>query len=1289
MKSFFEKIKALTQPRDKDEKLTVEQLNTILMPLFEIDNSYPERILNYILTGEDAQILLELQNRSDDKAGVLMSFPGTVAYHWGSYNASDKEGKIIAKSINARNQFYQRLFKALTPEQIIRYSQFLVAVTKGANYKVLSPISPEWFTYLVVDGLYTSMRNQNSLEIKHRTNWQHAHLIEVLNADDLYTNDLTKSDAVEEDKPSYEVVINLLFDRKDIDDYYTDHLHLLYQLPDTSELLQQHKSLINKIIPTLSAKGQKQFIDDFSKFHPEFVKQCPSLVATLSTSTSKTVRELAVAKISLFEPDEIQPFLEELLFNGNSKQRRDAADIIARQGAIESVDKEKNSQKSRQILQQALANEKQKSVMQALESALSRIDSIEQVDNTDYILASFEPIVSQDIPDSFSEVLAENYVELLENKRLTAEREIESNKTNNYKSKWAQDYYKGWKKLKPEQYGQKLIDALNGKGDAKIINASYIIELCTYKKRLQNLPEFGLHHSVRLAQNAHGNGVSWYSFENFVKLESIANTELRHFEQVMIECKVEKASRDIADQYLDGYYSPFLPRYLNQAEQIAPFFMGNPDYLAEALGLLPSRSKSRWQGYEPAKAIAILAKLPHIPKPFIPKLLELALDENKRLRHDAQELLSSLPNIHERAIEALANGKQAIRVTAVEWLARLNGRDDSHKKLVLKALYDLLKKEKKEVVIASILTALEGLGEDISKYLSPTALLKDAENGLKGKILKSFEWFDLNSLPAMRWQDGKAVNPKIIQWWVVLAEKLKDPMPNALLQRYMSLLDDKSQHSLSLFILQAFIAEDTRHPTLGEALDIANKEAPARLARYQDYYKRWGKSDPDGWYAKYANITLNEVIEEVKNEHLNIYLGSAIKSKGMLALTFRVEGSTTISIIQDFMKRHYRRTSQITAMLTTLSMSDNPLIIQLLLGLSRRYRTSSIQELAKELVGTIAERNNWTADELADRTIPTAGLDEKGILTIDYDSRAFSAYVDDKEKFVLLNESGKVVKTLPAARQNDDAAIIKEAKTLFSTSKKEYKQVVESQITRLYEAMCSERLWTSVDWQEYLFTHPIMQRLITRLVWLEIDDKGETLTSFRPSDDGSLLDFEDEEITLQADSHIKLAHGVLLSADDCTKWQQHLLDYEVKSLFGKFTQFDHSRPKFKANDELIDEFKGYVTDTFTLRGLLTKMGYKRASIEDGGSFDRYFKSYDSLGMSAVITFSGSYVPEENIPAVLYELCFETKQSYSWNTSYVALTDVNPILLAESYAEYKSVADATSGFDPEWEKKTLW
>ena len=121
----------------------------------------------------------------------------------------------------------------------------------------------------------------------------------------------------------------------------------------------------------------------------------------------------------------------------------------------------------------------------------------------------------------------------------------------------------------------------------------------------------------------------------------------------------------------------------------------------------------------------------------------------------------------------------------------------------------------------------------------------------------------------------------------------------------------------------------------------------------------------------------------------------------------------------------------------------------------------------------------------------------------------------------------------------------------------------------------------------------------------------------------------------------------------------------------------------------INDHKGWLTDTFTLRGVITKLGYQRASIEDGGSFDRYTKPYKQLGIHVQIIFSGSYVPEENIPAVLYELAFSKQTSYSWNSNDLPLSEVPPILLAESYADYLKIADATKGFDPDWEKKTPW
>ena len=385
------------------------------------------------------------------------------------------------------------------------------------------------------------------------------------------------------------------------------------------------------------------------------------------------------------------------------------------------------------------------------------------------------------------------------------------------------------------------------------------------------------------------------------------------------------------------------------------------------------------------------------------------------------------------------------------------------------------------------------------------------------------------------------------------------------------------------------------------------------------------------------------------------------------------------------MKDHYRRRAQIEALLETLGNSDDPLIIQLLLSLARRYRTTSIQEKARLLVENIAQRNSWTTDQLADRTISTAGLDDDGQLILDYGERTFIASLDDKFKWQLKNADGVKIKALPEARKTEDADLVKEAKNQFKNSKKELSQLLDMQVSRFYEAMCTQRQWSIEDWQKYLQSHPIVGRLIQRLVWLELDNDGQIVNSFRPTEDGSLINNQDDEIVLGANHFITLAHCALMSNTDIEQWQSHIKDYKINQLVEQFT---HKLPDIsKMKNDVIDDHLGWMTDSFTIRGILTKLGYKRDVIEDAGWFEGYHKYFASIGIYINIEFSGSFVPEENIPAVLYKVYFTENSRYT--DKAIALDKLPQVLLAEGYADYIAVANASSGFEPNWKEKLEW
>ncbi len=66
-------------------------------------------------------------------------------------------------------------------------------------------------------------------------------------------------------------------------------------------------------------------------------------------------------------------------------------------------------------------------------------------------------------------------------------------------------------------------------------------------------------------------------------------------------------------------------------------------------------------------------------------------------------------------------------------------------------------------------------------------------------------------------------------------------------------------------------------------------------------------------------ILLEQVVEEIKNEVLRRYLGSAISDKGMLALICGIEGHIAVSVLRNYMRDHYQRRAQIEAMIDAVA----------------------------------------------------------------------------------------------------------------------------------------------------------------------------------------------------------------------------------------------------------------------------------------------------------------------------------------------------------------------------------
>jgi hypothetical protein len=705
-------------------------------------------------------------------------------------------------------------------------------------------------------------------------------------------------------------------------------------------------------------------------------------------------------------------------------------------------------------------------------------------------------------------------------------------------------------------------------------------------------------------------------------------------------------------------------------EAIWPFFAHNIDHLTEQLN--PTKTKD--YSFDRGGLFRAISTLPKPPERVVNALFDVALGTAKSERLAAQEALANLPNKEVRIVNALSDGKGDTRAVAAQWLGRLRHAP------AIDALETAVAKEKQDVAKGAMIDALQVLGQPVEKYLDRKALAAEAKKSLAKGLPKDLEWFPWAAMPGVRWADnGESVGDDVLRWMLVQAVKQKTPEPNAVLRKYCAMFDSRDREAFGQYVLEAWLREDVRPIPPEEALRLAQGHAQS-LHGYMQRYPQHYQDDPN------FGRSVEELTAACLPRFLRQPAGSAIGSKGLLAVTAACAAERASLPVHRFLKEHYgTRAAQGKALIAMLAWIEHPSATQLMLSIGNRFRTKGFQDEASRQAEALAERKGWTLSELADRTIPSGGFDETGTLELSYGERTFTAHLMPDFKVELHNPSGKKIAALPEPRQDDDAELVKDAKKVFAAAKKEIKSIVDLQTDRLYEALCTERDWSFEDWSAYLNRHPVVRRLVQRLVWAQVEthDGAMRLAQvFRPLDDGSLTDADDNEVQVPANARVRVAHDSLLSAEQVALWQAHLADYEVVPLFQQLGKGVYSLPAAQAQADSIDDFEGHLIETFALRNRALKLGYTRGAAEDGGWFFVYEKRFPTLGIVAAIEFTGNGLPEENRTVALLKLSFSGAQG-----GRMSLGKVPKVLLSECYNDLRLVAAEGSGFDPEWQKKS--
>lgn len=383
-------------------------------------------------------------------------------------------------------------------------------------------------------------------------------------------------------------------------------------------------------------------------------------------------------------------------------------------------------------------------------------------------------------------------------------------------------------------------------------------------------------------------------------------------------------------------------------------------------------------------------------------------------------------------------------------------------------------------------------------------------------------------------------------------------------------------------------------------------------------------------------------MEQVGNEILNIWInnGADTKEKWILSLLSAIGGFNivnTLNVQIDLWSKNARGAIACEAVKALALNGSNECLI-VIDNIARKFKHKQIKKAAEEAFVLAAQMHNLTEEDLADKIIPNLNFDRRGERVLDFGSRSFTVSLALDFSLKLVDEAGKEMKALPKPNKNDDELKAKEATDEFKALKKQIKTIVSTQNLRLEMALSTNRTWNKKAWQELFIENPIMHNFSLGLVW-GVYDKGELKDSFRYMEDGTFNTKDEEEYELLEDALIGLVHPLELEEEDLETWKVQFADYEIVQPFPQLQRKVYRLTSEEEDMKGIERFGGSKINGLSLAGKLTKMGWYRGSVQDGGGYHQFYKENEKIGIGAELNFEWLSVGYEYDETIIYELIF--------------------------------------------------
>lgn len=422
---------------------------------------------------------------------------------------------------------------------------------------------------------------------------------------------------------------------------------------------------------------------------------------------------------------------------------------------------------------------------------------------------------------------------------------------------------------------------------------------------------------------------------------------------------------------------------------------------------------------------------------------------------------------------------------------------------------------------------------------------------------------------------------------------------------------------MKFYISEYILAKDIR------SIDVCNKIE--EIAQKEDL-RKFVKKIFDRWKVHMFNP-----------KYKNIFI-PLIKTASIKQLDEIIE-------IVDMLVSEYNKIAVAAYGIRVLSLREEVKQVGILLNsFILNYKDKRIKMAANEALELISQKQGMTRDELNDILVPDFNFEMDRTKIFTYGDKRIKIELDIAkipQKVILYDENNnKEIKSFPkvSKKRNIDNEILEEYKRELKYIKKQLKEISSVQRNNLLKALFTQRKWKAEKWKEIFIKNPIMQKFAIFLLWKEIDEKNNTVSTFRYTENNIFESINEKEYQLNQNKFVNLVYFPELKEEEREYWKMY---FNNKKILQPINQINI--PFYKLTEEKKEkiEILDYNEKEFlvkTLRKESPKLDFEINYGNDGKGYGIHYIDKNTDITAVILTnsfFSGDYTKKLRIEKIVF------------------------------------------------------